>query len=987
MRRSRWVPMCLFATLICAWQGGTYYFMRPTSLPASAAVEASSSSSSSLSVAKGAAVAVAQWTSRASSAAVAASNAAADAAAAALADKLIASATASDAKASRREAENHEHYEALKVLDVRASPNDASATTKQLASGSKFKPFGGQMGGQGGAKWNLQTGGHGGTDGWIRTGITSWVRSKGKDGAPLVKVVRGTDWNMPSPLSGGVSDRLLRDYVKTRSFVHASGKTLKDAPMTLPPHHAAYKAAKAGGSSGNLPGGDADMVKYDFNRKMSEHLGARRANPVDLRPSACKGQHDSIDQAGLLPCTVIICMVNEEWWALLRTIHSILENSHDMLIDEIIIVDDGSDTDAPWLGKKLEAYLASLPKVTLLRMNRRSGLVAARLRGARRAKSEVLVFLDSHIEVNVGWLPPLIERVSDDPTVVASPVVAVIDKNSLNVQGVSNYDLPYGMFAWDMNFRWSYVQREPAPWQAPSPKPGAGVKSPTFAGGLFAAHRKYFFDVGSYDANMTGWGGENIEMALRLWQCGGGIEVMPCSIVSHIFRDKNPTKFPGTTAVDVTEHNLIRAAEVWMDEYKERFYESKPWLRSKGRAIDVSERLREREAMGCRPFSWYLDALHPSDFLMSRGQALRRGWLYVDRPKNPPPGCLVMSQSQSWMLESRVTFPCGHGTEAIFYFTEAGSIEVSTQAQSFPFLTLCLTFQTKDRIDGKPCKLARDAGSVPTVVYEEQRFDPDQSIRMAEDLALRQRWRVSGMDVISQVNDECLMWVGEESRGHLATRPCGSQKTQTEAEKSTSLYQPIEFHGDGRFEDPHMWMQRAHGFVGSEPGKQEAVRKPKWQPVVAAKGAKLKLTTPAQVSDTLPLDRPVIDWRSPACRTRWPHQQTAWAALPDASVVIAFSNEAKSLLYRTLHSIFNRSPKSLLREIILVDDASTESHLGSELETYVSLSSFLGKVKVVRMRVRCGNVCLCDVCCCWLALPYFRGEITNCSSRVLPRML
>jgi len=46
--------------------------------------------------------------------------------------------------------------------------------------------------------------------------------------------------------------------------------------------------------------------------------------------------------------------------------------------------------------------------------------------------------------------------------------------------------------------------------------------------------------------------------------------------------------------------------------------------------------------------------------------------------------------------------------------------------------------------------------------------------------------------------------------------------------------------------------------------------------------------------------------------------------LPDASVVITFYNEAWRTLLRTIHSIIDKSPPKLLREIILIDDGSTE---------------------------------------------------------------
>merc|ERR1712070_78317 len=165
--------------------------------------------------------------------------------------------------------------------------------------------------------------------------------------------------------------------------------------------------------------------------------------------------------------------------------------------------------------------------------------------------------------------------VRKNPKVLAMPALDIIPVD--NFHAYYRGSVAYWRFEWNLNL--INTNAGGAGLDTPEPFPTPGT-----SGGIFAMRRDWFKHLGLFDTGMLEWGGDHVELTMKVWRCGGRIEIIPCSRVVR---------------------NYARLAQIWYKDHLDTFYKMKP------EAVDMKftgleELYTKHDELGCKSMDWYI---------------------------------------------------------------------------------------------------------------------------------------------------------------------------------------------------------------------------------------------------------------------------------------------------------------------------------------------------------------------------------------------
>lgn len=288
-------------------------------------------------------------------------------------------------------------------------------------------------------------------------------------------------------------------------------------------------------------------------------------------PAASDGETISV----VLPCL-------NETTNMINTVRSFCERTPSDVLQEILVVDDGS---SPPLADLIQKEIDEKCRARVLRHETAQGLMVAKQTGGDAAAGKYIGFFDCHVAPNKGWHKEIIQLLQEKPERLVVPQIGDLNMSS-----------------WDQKEHGAltakcYVTLNADFWWYDD----ESDYMPAISGGLVATSQKWWKESGGYERGMHGWGGENSDQSLRAWLCGGDIRRAKSSIVAHMWRTGDPKTKAHYRVSNIQTDNQERVAASWFDEFAQVFRGGASLM-----DVNVTDVLERKKALHCKPFAHFL---------------------------------------------------------------------------------------------------------------------------------------------------------------------------------------------------------------------------------------------------------------------------------------------------------------------------------------------------------------------------------------------
>ena len=227
---------------------------------------------------------------------------------------------------------------------------------------------------------------------------------------------------------------------------------------------------------------------------------------------------------------------------LAQTVRSIISTA--TCQTEIVVVDDGSDDRS---ADALRNIRTRRHVVRVLRNPKRSGVAVSRANGMDAAHGDWLLCIDAHNRFPRRWQQ-------------------AIEDAARQLDGGYGYllgpELQYGHYYLTGTY---YPAPDLYPVQLPQQVASKPYQAMSLPGACHVIRRDYYHDIGGYDRCMLPpWGGEDMELSLRVWMLGGECRIVPGFIMHTALKEsfEYPMRF------ETTIGNVLRVAHIYLDDQR-----------------------------------------------------------------------------------------------------------------------------------------------------------------------------------------------------------------------------------------------------------------------------------------------------------------------------------------------------------------------------------------------------------------------------------